>query len=129
MKLFDHTNPRHIEILREELQRAKKILTESDANMANMFMRATFSIIYRDSEFKNTNEMQDFVAGVVNATSTDKDDILNALKQYAKENPEKMQELNIEVKNMAEPLYPQKSGTNSSLTPDAYKSYGPYKGD
>jgi len=129
MKLFDHTNPRHIEILREELQRAKRILSESDVNMANMFMRATFSIIYRDSDFKNTNEMQDFVAGVVNATSTDKDDILNALKQYAKENPEKMQELNIEVKNMAEPLRPQTSGTNSSLTPDVYKSYGPYKGD
>jgi predicted Zn-dependent protease len=97
--------------------------------MANMFMRATFSIIYRDSEFKNTNEMQDFVAGIVNATSTDKDDILTALKQYAKENPEKMQELNITIKDMAEPLRPLKSGTNSTLTPDVYKSYGPYKGD
>ena len=129
MKIFDYNNPRHIEILREELQRAKKILTESDANMANMYMRATFSIIYRDSEFKNTNEMQDFVAGVVNATSTDKDDILNALKQYAKANPEKMQELNMSVSKMSEPLRPQKFGTNSSLTPDVYKSYGPYKGD
>jgi hypothetical protein len=129
MKIFDHTNPRHIEILREELHRAKRILTETNAQMANMFMRATFSIIFRDSDFKNTNEMQDFIAGVVNATSTDKDDILNALKQYAKENPEKMQELNMEVSKMAEPLRPQKSGTNSTLTPDAYKSYGPYKGD
>ncbi len=129
MKLFDHTNPRHIEILREELYRAKRILTETDARMANMYMRGTFSIIFRDSEYKNTNEMQDFVAGVVNATSTDKDDILNALKQYAKENPEKMQELNISVSKMAEPIRPQKFGTNSSLTPDVYKSYGPYKGD
>jgi len=129
MKIFDHTNPRHIEILREELHRAKRILTETNAQMANMFMRATFSIIFRDSDFKNTNAMQDFVAGVVNATSTDKDDILNALKQYAKENPEKMQELNMEVSKMAEPLRPQKSGTNSTLTPDAYKSYGLYKGD
>jgi len=129
MKLFDHTNPRHIEILREELSRAKKILSESDAAMANMYMRGTFSIIFRDSEYKNTNEMQDFVAGVVNATSTDKDDILNALKQYAKENPEKMQELNISVSKMSEPLRPQKFGTSSALTPDVYKSYGPYKGD
>jgi len=129
MKIFDHTNPDHIRILREEIARAKRIMSEADAGMANMFMRATFSIIYRDGEFKNTNEMQDFVAGIVNATSTDKDDILAALKQYAKENPEKMQELNITIKDMAEPLRPQKSGTNSSLTPDAYKSYGPYKGD
>ncbi len=28
MKIFDHTKPRHIEILQEELYRAKKILTE-----------------------------------------------------------------------------------------------------
>jgi hypothetical protein len=129
MKIFDHTNPDHIRILREEIARAKRIMSEADAGMANMFMRATFSIIYRDGEFKNTNEMQDFVAGIVNATSTDKDDILTALKQYAKENPEKMQELNITIKDMAEPLRPLKSGTNSTLTPDVYKSYGPYKGD
>ena len=29
MKLFDHTNPRHLEILQEELYRAKLILTEA----------------------------------------------------------------------------------------------------
>ena len=29
MKIFDHTNPRHIEILREEITRAKKILKEA----------------------------------------------------------------------------------------------------
>jgi hypothetical protein len=132
MKLFDHNNPRHIEILREELQRAKRILFENDRQQfmqANMYMRGTFSIIFRDSEYKNTNKMQDYVAGVVNSTSTDKDDILNALKQYAKENPEKMQELNRDVAEMAEPINPTKSIGTSSLTPDAYKSYGPYKGD
>ena len=132
MKLFDHTNPRHVEILREELKRAKRILSENDRQQfmqANMYMRGIFSIIFRDSEYKNTNKMQDYVAGVVNSTSTDKDDILNALKQYAKENPEKMQELNIDVAEMAEPINPTKSTGTSSLTPDAYKSYGPYKGD
>jgi hypothetical protein len=132
MKLFDHNNPRHIEILREELQRAKRILFENDRQQfmqANMYMRGTFSIIFRDSEYKNTNKMQDYVAGVVNSTSTDKDDILNALKQYAKENPEKMQDLNRDVAEMAEPINPTKSTGTSSLTPDAYKSYGPYKGD
>jgi hypothetical protein len=132
MKLFDHTNPRHVEILREELKRAKRILFETDRQQfmqANMYMRGTFSIIFRDSEYKNTNKMQDYVAGVINSTSTDKDDILNALKQYAKENPEKMQELNTDVAKMAEPINPIKSTGKSSLTPDAYKSYGPYKGD
>jgi hypothetical protein len=135
MKLFDHTNPRHVEILREELKRAKRILFETDRQQfmqANMYMRGTFSIIFRDSEYKNTNKMQDYVAGVVNSTSTDKDDILNALKQYAKENPEKMQELNTDVAKMAEPINPTKSTGTSSLTPDAYKSgqgRGGWQGD
>jgi hypothetical protein len=126
MKIFDHTNPRHIEILREEIVRIKQI---NENQSANMYMRAIFSIIYRDDEFKNTNEMQDFIAGVVNARSTDKDDILNALKHYAKQHPEKMQELNIEISKMAERINPTKSNTSSALTPDVYKSYGPYKGD
>ena len=127
ISLFDHTNPRHIQILREEVSRAKKIIKENQ--YANMYMRAIFSIIYRDSEFKNTNEMQDFIAGVVNAESTDKDDILNALKNYAKANPEKMQDLNIEISQMAEKINPWKTSDKSSLDADTYKSYGPYKGD
>ena len=130
MKIFDHNNPRHLEILQEELYRAKKILIESDQQTANMYMRGIFSIIYRDTDFKNTNELQDFIAGVVNATSTDKDDILNALKDYARANPEKMQELNIQISKMAEPLRPTKF--SSTLTPDAYKSgqgRGGWQGD
>lgn len=127
MKLLDFNNPRHVEILREELVRAKKIISENQ--LANMYMRGIFSIIYRDTEFKNTNEMQDFIAGVVNAQSTDKDDILNALKDYAKANPEKMQDLNIEISQMAERINPWKTSDKSSLDADTYKSYGPYKGD
>jgi len=127
MKLLDFNNPRHVEILREELVRAKKIISENQ--LANMYMRGIFSIIYRDTEFKNTNEMQDFIAGVVNAQSTDKDDILNALKDYAKTNPEKMQDLNIEISQMAERINPWKTSDKSSLDADTYKSYGPYKGD
>ena len=132
MKIFDHNNPRHLEILQEELYRAKKILIESDQQTANMYMRGIFSIIYRDTDYKNTNELQDFIAGVVNATSTDKDDILNALKDYARANPEKMQELNIQISKMTEPLRPTKFNTTSALTPDAYKSgqgRGGWQGD
>ena len=97
-----------------------------------MYMRGIFSIIFRDSDFKNTNSMQDFIAGVVNATSTDKDDILNALKDYARANPEKMQDLNIEISKMAEPLRPTKFSATSALTPDAYKDgqgRGGWQGD
>lgn len=132
MSIFDHTNPRHIEILQEELFRAKKILVETNLQLANMYMRGIFSIIYRDNDYKNTNAMQDFIAGVVNATSTDKDDILNALKDYSRANPEKMQELNIEISKMAEPLHPTKFSATSSLTPDAYKDgqgRGGWQGD
>ena len=107
-------------------------LIESDQQTANMYMRGIFSIIYRDTDYKNTNELQDFIAGVVNATSTDKDDILNALKDYARANPEKMQELNIQISKMTEPLRPTKFNTTSALTPDAYKSgqgRGGWQGD
>lgn len=31
MKIFDHTNPTHIRILKEELKRAKRILNENDS--------------------------------------------------------------------------------------------------
>lgn len=132
MNIFDHTNPRHIKILREELIRAKQILTETNLQTANMYMRGIFSIIYRDNDFKNTNEMQDFIAGVVNATSTDKDDIQDALRDYTRANPEKMQELNIEISKMAEPLHPTTFSAASSLTPDAYKDgqgRGGWQGD
>ena len=130
ISLFDHTNPRHIEILREEITRAKKIIKENQ--FANMYMRAIFSIIYRDMDFKNTNEMQDFIAGVVGAKSTDKDDILNALKEYTRTNPDKMQDLNIEISKMAEPTRPTKFTTNSSLDADSYKAgqgKGGWQGD
>lgn len=128
--IFDYKNPSHIKILREELTRAKKIITENQ--QANMYMRGIFSIIYRDNDYKNTNEMQDFIAGVVNATSTDKDDILDALKDYTRSNPEKMQELNIEISKMAEPIRPIKFSASSSLTADAYKDgqgRGGWQGD
>ena len=130
MMIFDHRNPRHIEILREEISRAKKLIKENQD--ANMYMRGIFSIIFRDNDFKNTNSMQDFIAGVVNATSTDKDDILNALRDYARANPEKMQDLNIEISKMAEPLRPTKFSATSALTPDAYKDgqgRGGWQGD
>jgi hypothetical protein len=120
IQIFDHTNPRHIQILREEISRAKKIVTENQE--ANMYMRAIFSIIYRNTDFKNTNAMQDFIAGVVNASSTDKDDILNALKDYTRANPEKMQELNIQISKMAEPLRPTKFNTTSALDADSYRA-------
>lgn len=128
--IFDKNNPKHIKILREEIDRFKKILSESQ--YANTYMRGIFSIIYRDTDFKNTNEMQDFIAGVVNAPSTDKDDILNALKDYMRTNPEKMQELNVQISKMAEPLRPTKFSTTSALTPDVYKSgqgRGNWQGD
>lgn len=132
MKLFDHTNPRHLQILKEELQYVKQLIELNSGQMANMYMRGTFSIIYRDDEYKNTNEMQDFVAGVVNASSTDKDDILNALRDYSKTNPEKMQDLNIQISKMAEPIHPRISSTNSSLTADTYAAWqgrGGWQGD
>lgn len=162
MKLFNINNPRHVEILKEELKRAKSILREYneaeiwkrltvtqrqqllrnvDANMGNdfadeyaetdwlkipdavtsrinisnysedfvksidksavMFARGIFEIIYNDTNYKNTIQMQNYIANAIGASSINADILKTALLQYAKSNPEKLQDLNIKVQRMA----------------------------
>jgi hypothetical protein len=133
MKIFDPKDKRHIEILREELKRAKFIIeSDRDGGMdARMLMRGIWSIIYRDSEYKNTNEMQDFIAKVTKATSTDQDDLRVALENFAKQYPDKMDKLNQAITHMSQPIHNTKQ-TLGGPTPDEYsanKGRGGYQGD
>jgi hypothetical protein len=133
MKIFDPHNPRHLAILKEELVRAKTIIIEDHniANEGNMMLRGIWSIIYRDGEYKNTNEMQDFIARVTKAESTDKDDLHVALQNFAKQYPDKMDKLNRAIVHMSQPIRNTKQ-TLGGPTPDEYsanRGRGRYQGD
>jgi hypothetical protein len=165
MKIFDHNNPKHVQILKEELRRAKRILREYneadiwkrltitqreellqsvDSEMgpdfadeyaetewlqipdtitnridiskytadyakgvdksALTYARGILEIVFDTTRFKNTKQLQDFVAKKIGATSTDKQAIKLALMQYARDNSEKLMDLNIETQRMAVPI-------------------------
>jgi hypothetical protein len=194
MKIFDEKNPKHIQILREEIVRAKRILREyneaeiwkrltvtqreellSDVdgdmgpdfadeyaetdwmeipdtitNRINiskysadyaksidksslMYARGIFSIIYDTQRFKNTKQMQDFIAKTVNASSTESETLRMALMQYAKENPAKMMDLNLQTQRMSDPIVPFSTSTISGgTTPSSspfYKGGASWTGD
>jgi hypothetical protein len=164
MKIFDIKNPKHVQILKEELRRAKRILREyneadiwkrltvtqreellqsvdtemgpdfaseyaetewleiPDAvtnriNISNYtadyakdvdksamtYARGILMIIFDKNRFKNTKQLQDYIAKKVGAMSTDPESIKMALMQYARDNSAKMMDLNVETQRMAVP--------------------------
>jgi hypothetical protein len=164
MKIFDIKNPKHVQILKEELRRAKRILREYneadiwkrltvtqreellqsvDTEMgpdfaseyaetewleipdavtnridiskytadyvksvdksALTYARGIFDIIYDTNRFKNTKQLQDFVAKQIGSTSTDADSLKMALMQYARDNSSKMMDLNVKIQRMTVP--------------------------
>lgn len=194
MKIFDEKNPKHIQILREEIVRAKRILREYneaeiwkrltvtqreellsdvDGDMgpdfadeyaetdwmeipdavtnriniskysadyaksidksALMYARGIFGIIYDTQRFKNTKQMQDFIAKTVNASSTEPETLRMALMQYTKENPAKMMDLNLQTQRMSDPTVPFSTSTISGgTTPSSspfYKGGASWTGD
>jgi hypothetical protein len=164
MKIFDINNPSHVQILKEELVRARRILREYNeadiwkrltiqqreellstvdndmgpdfadeyaetdwlqipdavTNRINLskftsdyarsidksaltYTRGIFAIIFDEARFKNTKQLQDFIAKKVGATSTTPESLKMALMQYARDNSAKMMDLNIETQRMAVP--------------------------
>jgi hypothetical protein len=67
------------------------------------FARGIFDIIFDEARFKNTKQLQDFIAKKLGATSTEPESLKMALMQYAKDNSAKMMDLNIEIQRMADP--------------------------
>jgi|688.fasta_scaffold515257_3 hypothetical protein len=177
MKLFDFKNPRHVEILKEEIIRARRILREYNeadiwkrltvqqreellssvnADMgpdfadeyaesewleipdaitnridiskytadyaksvdksAFMYARGIFDIIYDEARFKNTKQLQDFIAKQIGSTATDAESLKMALMQYARDNSAKMMKLNIDTQRMAIPTTPYMGGVKSGET-------------
>lgn len=180
MNLFNFNNPKHVQILKEELRRARRILREyneadiwkrltvqqrqellSDidvelgpdfadeyadtewlqipdviTNRINLnkygteyaksvdksaltYARGIFDIINDESRFKNTKQMQQFVANKIGATSTEPESIKMALMQYARDNSAKMMNLNIEIQRMAIPITPYIGGISGETKPSS----------
>ena len=165
MKIFNINNPKHVQILKEELIRARRIIREyneadiwkrltvmqrkellqsvddeigpdfadeyaetdwlqiPDAvtnriNISNYtadyakgvdksamtYARGILTIIFDKNRFKNTKQLQDYIAKKVGAMSTDPESIKMALMQYARNNSAKMMDLNVETQRMAVPV-------------------------
>jgi len=178
MKIFNFKNPRHVQILKEELHRARRILREyneaeiwkrlrvqqrkellssvdddmgpdfadeyaetdwlqipdaitnridisrytadyakSVDKSALMYARGIFDIIYDTNRFKNTKQLQDFIAKEIGTQSTDQDSMKMALMQYARDNSAKMMDLNIKTQRMAGILPAAGSGFSGATTP------------
>lgn len=185
MKIFNIKNPRHVQILKEELRRARYILREyneaeiwkrltvqqreellSDVNddmgsdfaaeyaetewmqipdvitnridiskytsdyaqsvdkSALTYARGIFDIIYDTNRFKNTKQLQDFIAKTIGSTSTDPETMKMALMQYARDNSAKMMKLNIETQQMAQSITPSGTGNiGGATTPSRNPGY------
>ena len=185
MKIFDHKNPKHIQILKEEITRARRILREYneaqiwkrltvtqreellsavDADMgpdfadeyaetdwmqipdtitnridlskyptdyaksvdksALTYARGIFAIIFDESRFKNTKQLQKFIAKEINATSIEPESIKMALMQYARDNSAKMMDLNVKVQQMAVPITPYMSPGSGETKPSRDPFFG-----
>ena len=177
MKIFNFNNPKHVQILKEELRRARKILREyneaeiwkrltmqqreellnsvddemgpdfadeyagtdwlqipdavtnridiskyttdyvkSIDKSALSYARGIFDIIYNNDRYKNTKQLQDFIAKEIGSTSTDADALKMALMQYARDNSAKLMKLNIEIQKMADPKIAYSGGDSSGET-------------
>lgn len=91
---------------------------------ALMYARGIFAIIYDTNRFKNTKQMQDFIAKTVNASSTDPEALRMALMQYARDNSAKMMDLNLQTQRMSEPFVPFSNSTISgATTPSSHPFY------
>lgn len=185
MKIFDFKNPKHVQILKEELYRARHILREyneaeiwkrltvqqreellasvdddmgpdfadeyaetdwlqipdaitnridvsrytsdyarSVDKSALMYARGIFDIIFDEARFKNTKQLQDFIAKTVGATGTEPETLKMALMQYARDNSAKMMKLNVETQKMAQSTSPMGIGNlGGATTPSRNPGY------
>lgn len=78
MSLFDHTNPRHVAILREELARAKKMLKEvtsynADKIWNNMTPDERKSALY----IAKTPNPDEYISGVWDSIPADTQDLID----------------------------------------------------
>ena len=125
MKIFDFNNPRHIEILREELSRAKRIIKEHSRRTiaeglphnADLYYRGIMHML-RDKEnrFANTAEVAVWLKDQISGTDDDLKTLNDELYQYATENPAKMMDLRVDVGNKLKERNPS-SGIRVSVNP------------
>ncbi len=83
---------------------------------AMTYARGILEIIFDKDRFKNTKQLQDFIAKKIGSTSTDAESMKMALMQYARDNSAKMMDLNIETQRMAVPITAYTGGMGSGET-------------
>jgi hypothetical protein len=83
---------------------------------AMTYARGILEIIFDKNRFKNTKQLQDFIAKKIGSTSTDAESMKMALMQYARDNSAKMMDLNIETQRMAVPITAYTGGMGSGET-------------
>lgn len=125
MKIFDFKDPRHVEILREELARAKRIisehrkteLNEALPHNADLYFRGIINTLRdRENRFANTAEVCAWLRNEIGGTDDDLRILDNELYQYAKQNPDKMMQLRLAVTKQLQPRN-SSAGQQTSVNP------------
>lgn len=125
MKLFDFNDPRHVEILREELQRAKRIIKEHSRRTiaeglphnADLYYRGIMHMLRdKENQFANTAEVAVWLKDQISGTDDDLKTLNDELYQYATENPTKMMALRVDVGNKLQERNPS-TGIKVSVNP------------
>lgn len=132
--IFDHKNPKHIGILREELKRAKRIMQEySDTDQNNngypddtesaspqltkqeldsidrdawTYIRGILRMINDPERYRNTDDLKKFVAQRVGASTIADDVLKNQLIRYALNGVKAVMQLNLDVQRKLDQINP-----------------------
>lgn len=83
--IFDHTNPAHIKILREELLYVKNLLREDANKNTRTLIRGILNMIADNGRYENTAQVREMLKNELNSVDSSINSIeiaLNALATY-----------------------------------------------
>jgi hypothetical protein len=134
LQIFDHKNPKHVGILREELKRAKHIMREYSDNDQNnngypddtessspqltkqelesidrdawTYIRGILRMINDTERYRNTDALKQFVAQRVGAATIADDILKNQLIRYALNGVKAVMQLNQDVQGKLDRINP-----------------------
>jgi len=90
---------------------------------ANMYQRGIYNIITDTSKYKNTKEMQQYVAKQIGSSSLNLETLKNDLRKYAEQYPGRMMQFNLDIQQMSQRINPIPD-TPSSDTVNPYDMPG-----
>ena len=124
--IFDPKNPRHIEILREELKYVKQLMQEESgltSRDVQVYIRGIRNMISDENRFSNTIEVRDLLKNELNTTDNEVDSIITALQALSTYNASAVPQINTRVQKLLKHVNPTNSvtsthGTTSSTDPN-----------